>query len=339
MNRQQREFERRRLELFERYGAEMEPLWATDRQNRRTCLLDSGGGGTPLLMVHGGGSNAAEWAPIAGSLAEERRVLVVDRPGFGLSYPMDYEGVDVRKSASEWLTDLLDDLGLDAVDVAANSMGAYFTLSYMLSDEELHHVRRLVLLGAPAGVDRWIPYQLRILGTKGLNRIAFALAGTPDIDSIRQFHEQLLVAHPEALDDEYLDVAARAARLPRARMAWRTLLEECVSLAGFRPRYMIRDEVPSIETPTLFLWGEQDAYALPESGAELARKMTSGKIERVRAAGHLPWLDRPERVTDSIESFLEPSKTEKSKPEATKRPRRRDPQSSGKTKRTKRDRP
>lgn len=310
MNNQQRTFERRRLDFFEKCGVELEPRRVGDRRQDQTYLLDSGGDGTPVLMIHGGGCQALEWVPLASRLAQKRRLLLVDRPGCGLSGPVDYRERDVRRSASEWLADIVDDLDLEEVDIVANSMGSFFGISYILSVQHHHRVRRLVFAGAPTGIDRWMPYPLRAMATPGLNRVVFALAGEPDVSMMRTAFRRRLVENPGRLSERFLQIMAAGARLPGADVGWRSLLEACVDLGGFRRRYLLRGEMSSIEIPTLFVWGEQDAYASPDSGAELVDQMPAARLRRVAAAGHLPWFDQPGRVARSIGTFLEKSENE-----------------------------
>lgn len=297
----ERDFEEDRVALFERYGADPTPRRVPDRHGRETYVLDLGGAGRPLLLIHGGGADATIWAPIAARFTDTHRVLVVDRPGCGLSYGVAYGGFDYRSAAAEWLEDLVAGLELDSVDVLANSMGGYFALAYALAGGR---VRRLALAGAPAGVDRWVPYPLRLLGLKGVNRLLFALQGEMDADDLEGLFDDLLVADIDRVPDAMLEVGARGGALPGADVAWRTLLEECITLGGFRRRYMIREEVAGLEQPTLMVWGEDDAFAPPESGAELAARMPAGRLVRVPDAGHLPWLDRPEAVVEPVAAFL-----------------------------------
>ena len=81
------------------------------------------GEGPPLLFVHGAGMTAGVWAPLLVHLPH-RRSICVDLPGCGLTDPLDYRGVDLREHARAFLPALLDALGLDAVAVVANSLGA-----------------------------------------------------------------------------------------------------------------------------------------------------------------------------------------------------------------------
>ena len=82
------------------------------------------GAGPPLLYVHGGLGGAFEVVPILRALAENHRVLAVDRPGHGLADPFDYRGVDLLDHARTFLRDILDALELPTVDILAQSIGA-----------------------------------------------------------------------------------------------------------------------------------------------------------------------------------------------------------------------
>ena len=120
------------------------------------------GNGAPLLYVHGGLGGAYEVVPILAALAENHRVLAIDRPGHGLADPFDYHGVDLLDHARTFLGDILDALELPTVDVMANSMGALWSVAFAI--EAPSRVSRLALVGAPAGHKRQVPRQLLPLG-------------------------------------------------------------------------------------------------------------------------------------------------------------------------------
>src|SRR5262245_62131580 len=46
---------------------------------------DRPGGAPPLLVVHGFPTSSIDFSPVVGRLAAERRVVLVDLPGYGLS--------------------------------------------------------------------------------------------------------------------------------------------------------------------------------------------------------------------------------------------------------------
>ncbi|UWF77564.1 alpha/beta fold hydrolase [Microbacterium neungamense] len=112
----------------------------TDAPGRRTAVLDHGTG-PAVLLIHGGVGVTAEWAPIAGRLSG--RVLVADRPGFGLSDPRDVRVRGFRRASAEWVATLLDALELDRVDLVAGSMGGFVATAFATAHPD--RVRRLVL--------------------------------------------------------------------------------------------------------------------------------------------------------------------------------------------------
>lgn len=296
-------FERERLALFARYGFAGESRWATDPRGRRTYMIARGEGSCPTLLLHGGLSQAGEWALLAGRIPGH--VLVLDRPGCGLSFPIDYRGVDYRKAAAEWLRDLVDAIGAERVNLVGNSMGGFFSMAFATAYPE--RVRRLVLVGAPAGLDRQIPLVLRLWGNPVTGPLIIELKltnpSTPERLRDRVF-APLLVAHPERVPRELLEISIAGASLPGAGRTSYTILRAVTTLRGWRRRLMMRADMARLAVPTLFLWGDADAFAPPASGEELAARMPDASIEILPDTGHLPYLDRPDAVATAINRYL-----------------------------------
>ena len=261
------------------------------------------GAGSPLLYVHGGLGGAYEVVPILAPLAQRHRIYAVDRPGHGLADPFDYRGVDLLDHARTFLRDVLDALGLPTVDVVANSMGALWSVAFAIDTPA--RVSRLVLLGAPAGLKRQVPFQLVVLGFpligRPLGRHFFSNATR---DGSRKFWGQVQVAHPERLDDLLLDVDIANERRNVESMLG---LIECVAdvrRLGLRREVILGERWRGLTTPTLLVWGERDAFGSPEEGEALVAMNPNLRLVRVGGAGHLPWLDDPERAVAEIEGFL-----------------------------------
>ena len=66
----------------------------------------------------------------------------------------------------------------------------------------------------------------------------------------------------------------------------------------------LRPELARLAPPTLLLWGDKDAFGAPQLGHEMAALMPHGRCEEVADAGHLPWLDQPDRCAEAITKFL-----------------------------------
>lgn len=298
------EFERERLALFARYGFEGESRWVADRKGRSTYMIGRGEGSCPTVLIHGGLSQASEWALLAGQLPGH--VIIPDRPGCGLSYPIDYRNVDYRTAAAAWLLDLLDSIGVEQVDLVGNSMGGFFSMAFALAYPD--RVRRLILPGAPAGFDKHIPLFLRLWGNQITGPLMTRLGITvpPNAEALRKrVFATLLVAHPERVPLDVLKVVrAGMTSIPGAALTSYTILRTVTNLRGWRPRLMMRDDMAHLPVPTLFLWGDADAFAPPSSGRDMAARMPDARIEVISDAGHLPYLDRPSAVADAIMNFF-----------------------------------
>jgi pimeloyl-ACP methyl ester carboxylesterase len=267
-----------------------------------TQLLELGTG-PPLLLVHGGGDGAFVWVPILSALARSRRVLVVDRPGHGLAEPFDYRGVDLLGHARLFLGDILDALGLSTADIAANSIGGLWATAFALDTPQ--RVSRLVLVGAPVGLARDAPLLLRLMSLPLLGRaLGRLLMRNPTREGNRRFWGQFQVAHPERLVDAFLDVDVAHTRRNLDSILG---LIRCVGRGIRAGQLVLGYRWRALEVPTLYLGGERDVFVRPmveQALGEVAEGNTNVRLVRIPDAGHLPWLDEPERVVAEIDRFL-----------------------------------
>src|SRR5262245_56657470 len=79
----------------------------------RVHVLEAGVG-EPVLIFRGGDGEAADWAPLMERIQDKVHIYAVDRPGFGLSDAFDYRRVDLRRHAVEFVSSLLDAVGLQS---------------------------------------------------------------------------------------------------------------------------------------------------------------------------------------------------------------------------------
>lgn len=292
-------------------GAQAELLnrFAPDTRVRRirwsqgeTQFLELGTG-TPLLYVHGGLSGAFDIVPILESLAENHRVLAVDRPGHGLADPFDYRGVDLLEHARTFLGDILDALELPTVDVLANSLGALWSVAFAIGAPD--RVSQLALVGAPFGIARrppllMLPFGFPLIGPV-LGRYAFSHATR---DANRKFWGRLLVKHPERVDDLVLDAdVAHSRRNVESMVSLIACIADWRRLA-YRRELLLGDGWRALTMPTLLLWPEHDAFGSLREGEAVAATNPNLRLVPVPGAGHNAWFDDPETVVAEIERFL-----------------------------------
>lgn len=260
------------------------------------------GAGPPLLLVHGGMGEAFQWGPILSSLAQRHRVLAVDRPGHGLADPFDYRGIDLLSHARQFLGDIIKVINISSLPIVANSMGGLWSVSFALSEPD--RVQRLVLVGAPAGIKRAQPPMALRLGTLPvLKWIAHSLMRRPTRNGVRNFWKQILVAHPERLEDDFLDLTV--ASQARNVASWITLIERTIDSGGLKPEFVLGERWQQVMVPTTMVWGEKDAFGMLEDAEAIAASNANIRVVRIPDAGHAPWFDQPEQVVKAIESALD----------------------------------
>jgi pimeloyl-ACP methyl ester carboxylesterase len=297
-------FEALTTRLFAEHGVAVSSRFLGGAVEDRPIHVLEAGAGPPLVFIHGGGSYGGEWAGLIARLQRRFRCIAIDRPGHGLSYRVDYGDVpDYRADAAAFVGRALDLLGLPRATLVACSMGGFFAFAFALARPD--RVDRLVMTGAPAGVDRWLPLALRLLGMPVLGPLLWKTVARPSAAGLRRLFEQLLVADARKVGATTIACLAAMHALPGADVAWLSLLRRFATPRGVDRRCYLRDDLAGLEVPTMFVWGDRDAAAPPTSGQGLCRTMPDARITIVPEAGHLPWIDAPDTCADAIERFLE----------------------------------
>jgi pimeloyl-ACP methyl ester carboxylesterase len=175
------------------------PLWLVDQQIDARLRLRGvhsefvtvngykmhylvGGTGRPLVLVHGLGSRAADWANLIPRLIDGgHRVYALDLLGYGRSAQPRDASYSISDQAG-MVEGFLNSQHLHKVDLAGWSMGGWIAMQVALQQPE--RIRRLVLLDS-AG----LRFKL------GFDPALFQPASPADLAQL----EELLVPHPQPL--------------------------------------------------------------------------------------------------------------------------------------------
>lgn len=265
----------------------------------RVHLLEAGSG-PPVLHLHGSNTSSLSHLPLLERLVGVRS-LAVDRPGFGLSEPVEVPRNRFRDAAVQFVDEVLEALDLGSVSLVGGSMGGTWALWYALARPE--RVTRLLLLGsAPLLPGTRPPLPLRLVATPVAGDVVTRAVRPTRANLVRLMsavgEAETIVRYPDLLDS--LVVAAKDPVVSRVN---RAELRAVLSPLRFKPSMMIRpEELRRVPVPTLLVWGDHDPVAGEEVARTVQRLLPCARLE-ILPAGHVPWLGHPDQVSELVSRF------------------------------------
>ncbi|MGO9205639.1 MAG: hypothetical protein ACLQBX_05515, partial [Candidatus Limnocylindrales bacterium] len=112
-----------------------------------------------------------------------------------------------------------------------------------------------------------------------------------------------LTARLPRVSPEMLEASTAGYRLPAAQLSWMTMLASLASPPASGLTHALRPELKDLRAPTLFVWGDKDIEPA-RLGQEMAALAPHARCEIVADAGHIVWLDQPERCSKLTIEFL-----------------------------------
>jgi 3-oxoadipate enol-lactonase len=241
-------------------------------------------GARDLVLLHSLLSDRTAFDRIAPRLAQERRLWLVNLPGFGGSAPAGPSLEDYAdRIASE-----LPRRGLPArADLLGNGFGGFVSVALAARHGKLFD--RLVLVDTGAA----IPLQ---------GKAAFAAmaerAESGGMEAVlatalqRMFPDDFLAANPAIA--EARKATLRAANPAHFAAACRALM-----------KFDMRAELASLRHPTLVVVGLRDTATPPALSYELARGIPGAGLAELPECGHSPHIQDPVAFWQSIKVFLD----------------------------------
>jgi pimeloyl-ACP methyl ester carboxylesterase len=251
------------------------------------------GAGDPLVLVHGAGTSAAIWRRTMALLADDRRVVAPDLPGYGGS-PAAGPGFALDE-VTDRLAAGLDDAGVPAsYDLVGHSMGG--AIAILLAARHPERVRRLVLV-APAGLAALPRVAAGVLGAVAAPfAIARRTVATPLAGSALVRRLALAgVAYDGAR------VPPEHARAVLASSAGATRIGPGLASAAAAD---LQHALARVDAPLGLVWGEHDPV-IPRRRIEVIRRVRpEAALRIVPDTAHAPMLERPEAFCAALEQVL-----------------------------------
>ncbi len=291
-----------RQQLFNAAGIQPEALTVKTNGPVKNVHFLKVGSGMPLILLHGGGNSSSEWLNILKPLSENFLLYVVDRPGSGLTDSFNYKNVDVGQHGVEFIQSFMDAVHLQQASFLAQSMGAFFAINFAIEYPE--RTDKLICIGAPAGMNYYIPAPLRLMGTPILNRLLINTVFKPSARNVKKLYERLFVVDVSEIQDIYFEHISYHQLLKGWAGSFFSLLGNVLTLRGWKNKYYIGDKLGRLKVPVNFIWGENDAFEHPETGVAKAKSISGYRFEVVKNAGHCPWFDNREQCVNLIVEML-----------------------------------
>lgn len=274
--------------------------WASGLEHKEVDIpdfhlhyLDSGGSGTPLILVHGFGADKDNWTRVARLLRKHYRVIALDLPGYGQSDAPPGERYTVHAQVDR-LHAFVQAIGLSRAHFGGSSMGGNIVATY--AARYPNEVGSLWLVAA-SGVSRAPQSELRkLVADTGRNPLAPA-----DAEQYRAML-QWVMAHPPYLPDAVIDVlAARAvAAQPLRAQQFADLVEEANALEPL---------IDNLPIPTHVLWGAQDRVLHVGAVTVLSAVLPQVTHTILPGIGHLPMVEAPEATARDYLAFRQATRS------------------------------
>ncbi|OLF16525.1 alpha/beta fold hydrolase [Actinophytocola xanthii] len=258
------------------------------------------------VYVHGLGGSATNWTDLAGQLSGYVPGVAIDLPGFGRSEPP--EGFDYSMPAhADVVARFVRGLGVGPVHLFGNSMGG--AISVLLAARHPELVRTLTLI-SPAMPDLRPAFSrmsdprlplafLPLVGPRVRQRLAKEHVDQRVLRLLR-----LCFAEPDRIPQSRKDEAAREAE-EREAMAWANPALAGSTLGLFRTWLAPRSRslwtlAPTIEVPTLVVWGTEDKLVTVRKAPRTARLLPRGRLLVLPRTGHVAQMERPGTVARAV---------------------------------------
>ena len=241
-------------------------------------VAEAGSGGTPIVFLHGVGSDKSVWDPQLAHFSRSRLAVAFDYPGYGDSDPAA-EGT-TRDDYAAAIFAGMDSLGIGTAHICGLSLGGVVAIAmHALAPERC---ASLVLADTFA------------VHPDGPGIYGRSVAASADLRGLAEARVDFLLA-PGALDDVRREVVETMAKIDPA--AYR-IGAEAVWLADQR------DRAAAIDVPTLVICGEEDKVTPPSLSEELASIVKGSRLDLIPGAGHISNLERPAEFNRIVEEFI-----------------------------------
>lgn len=244
--------------------------------------LEAGSGQQTVILLHGMGGDATNWAQTITLIAAKYRVIVPDQVGFGLS---GKPSLNYRVTTFvDFLNQLYKELKIERADLVGNSLGGWIAATFAATYPE--KVNRLVLVDASGfkSLFERMDYNVVDAGSSAETRRLFSLLFYDDKKFISDAAVERFYAKKIMTGDS--DTIQRL-------------------LASFaRGEDVLDNRLSAVKQPTLIVWGREDELIPLEHGERYKKEIQGSQLFVIDKCGHVPQIERADIFNPALLKFL-----------------------------------
>lgn len=212
------------------------------------------------------------------------RVILFDKRGTGLSDRVDADHLPGLAERVDDIRAVMHAVGSGRAVLVGASEGAALSIAFAASEPS--RVRALILYGG------YSHFQTGVMRSEALDKFIC------NMEDAWGTGASLPVFVPgRAKDERFQAWWARFERLSASPTAALALMRMNATLD-------VRDQLDTIDVPTLVIHRREDVWAKIAAGRQLAERIAEARFVELSGRDHLIWIGETDRVADEIEEFV-----------------------------------
>ncbi|HEV2362520.1 MAG TPA: alpha/beta hydrolase [Acidimicrobiales bacterium] len=262
---------------------------------------DAGSGKEPLLVVHGFPTSSFDFRSVIPSLAADRRVVLVDMLGFGLSDKPDLHYT--MSLQADVIQSVVEGLGLTAIALLTHdlgdSVGGELLGRQMAGSFEVEVTRRVLTNGS-------IYIEMAHLSTG--QELLLSLpdeklgAGLDEDGSSLRAGLAATFAASSVVDAEELGAMVELVKRREGQQLLPRTIRYIEERRADQARYT--GPIEAHPSPLHVIWGTEDPIAVVDMAIRVQAAVPGSTLELLDGVGHYPMVESPDRFAAAVAAAL-----------------------------------
>lgn len=232
------------------------------------------GQGQVLMLLHGLFGALSNWEDVVNRFSPRFRVIIPMLPIYEM--PIKEAGLEGLQKFVEKFVEVME---LDNMIIMGNSLGGHVGILYTLHNKS--KVDKLVLTGSSGLFE---------------NTMGGSYPRRGSYDYIRE-RVAYTFYDPNVASKELVDEVFETTRsIPKCM--------RIVAIAKSAQRNNLAADLPTLDIPTLLVWGLNDTITPPMVAHEFNRLIPNSELKFIDKCCHAPMMEHPKKFNEIVESFL-----------------------------------